>query len=280
MVGLILFDLGAFDWTARSLASVAKSGTNHLDRDMSLQGAANFLKSQPGPFRLQVLSEPQPNIGDLFAVSSIAGAGVTLPTDFVRIMGNRDLLNARYLVRLASAGEPGAIYQDSAWKIYENPASLPRAWIVHNVMATDYAGNQLPQFDPTRTALVDKASNLKLDPAAADEHETVSFSRFEANQLEVSVHAQSRGLLVLSETFYPGWHAKVRGKSEAIYQVDGDLRGVPVPAGDSQIVLTYAPMSVYAGGSLSLLAFIGTLYCWRRSRRAPASVTGSNAAPK
>jgi len=279
IVGLILFDLGAFDWTARGVMSMAKSDINHFDRNMSMQKAVNFLKSRPGPFRVQVLIDPQPNIGDLLAVPSISGGGVTLPTDFMRIMGNRDLLNARYLVRPASATEPGAIYQDPAWKVYENPASLPRAWVVHNVVATDYTGNQLFQFDPIRTALVDKVSTLKVDPAVGDAPETVSFSRFEANRLELSVHAQSRGLLILSETFYPGWHARVRGTSEAIYQVDGDLRGVPVPAGDSQVILTYKPMSVYGGGTLSLLALLGTLYCWRRSRRSPTTtLTGGGTA--
>jgi uncharacterized membrane protein YfhO len=62
---------------------------------------------------------------------------------------------------------------------------------------------------------------------------------------------------VLSKTFYPGWHAIVNGTGQRIYRVNGDLRGIIVPAGNSRVVLDYRPVSFYAG-ALSLLAFAGT----------------------
>jgi hypothetical protein len=53
---------------------------------------------------------------------------------YAAIMANRDLLNVRYLLKPASAPEPGAVYQDSAWNLYENPRAFPRAWLVHDIL--------------------------------------------------------------------------------------------------------------------------------------------------
>jgi hypothetical protein len=53
--------------------------------------------------------------------------------------------------------------------------------------------------------------------------------------------------------------------------VDSALRGLVVPRGHSRVVLRYAPASIYWGGLLTSVAFLGTLVAvWLRGRRAPA----------
>ena len=64
-----------------------------------------------------------------------------------------------------------------------------------------------------------------------------------------------RSLLVLSELYYPGWTASVNGKTQRIWKVDGALRGIVVPQGDSQVSLHYRPVSLYIGAALSVIAF-------------------------
>jgi len=75
----------------------------------------------------------------------------------------------------------------------------------------------------------------------------------------LDVNAESAGLLILSELYYPGWRATVNGRATEIYKVDGALRGILVPQGESRIAVAYAPFSFYAGGALSLLTFTGVL---------------------
>jgi uncharacterized membrane protein YfhO len=76
-------------------------------------------------------------------------------------------------------------------------------------------------------------------------------------------------LLVLSEVFYPGWYATVNGNEARIHEVDGALRGIVIPPGESRIVLKYAPWSVIVGGFLTVLAFAAVLCAvvlrWRKS---------------
>jgi uncharacterized membrane protein YfhO len=75
----------------------------------------------------------------------------------------------------------------------------------------------------------------------------------------VKVQAASNGVLVLSELFYPGWEARVNGAPERIDEVEGGLRGIAVPAGESRVTVDYAPQTVRLGGILSGLTFALTL---------------------
>jgi hypothetical protein len=279
MVGLILFDLSTRDWTAPNRIEVARSGVDRMDQILSARPAAQFLKAQPGVFRVLIQTDPVPNIGDLFQVPMIQpGGGATLPIDAARLLGDTDLLNVRYILTPATEQRPGAIYQDRAWKVYQNPSGYPRAWTVHETMlqpSTEKAAAQLgePGFDARRIALAE--APVTLEPLATGAQESASISAIAPNRMELDVDVQSRGLLVLSENYYPGWRATVDGQTVPIYRVDGGLRGVIVPRGHTRVALSYAPRSVYWGGLLSLMAFAGTLVAgwirWRASARHAAN---------
>ena len=124
MIALVLFDLAGFDWSARNKIDVGKGGHDHLEILISCRRAAEYVKSQPGLFRVKVFSDPTPNVGDGFGVQTVNGAGASLLTDFTRIMGDVNLLNVGYFMRPASAGEPDPVYQDAAWKVYRNPGRV------------------------------------------------------------------------------------------------------------------------------------------------------------
>ena len=54
------------------------------------------------------------------------------------------------------------------------------------------------------------------------------------------------GLGVFSEIYYPkGWTATIDGKEAPILRVNYLLRGLELPAGDSEVVFTFAPDSYY-----------------------------------
>ena len=263
MVALILFDLSSWNWITPNRMEAAKNRGDYLDRAMSARGAAQFLKSQASPFRVQIQGAIVPNIGDLFEVPivNLAG-GATIPIDYARMMGHTDLLNVRYVLTPATEQRAGAIYQDKDWKVYENLSGYPRAWTVHETIIEPSALRALallgtPGFDGHRTAFIDVP--VALEPLSAGAQETARVSSTSLARMELEVEAQSRGLLVLSENYYPGWRATVDGQPTHIYRVDSALRGVVVPRGHSRVVLRYAPASIYWGGLLTMLAFLGTL---------------------
>jgi uncharacterized membrane protein YfhO len=62
------------------------------------------------------------------------------------------------------------------------------------------------------------------------------------------------GLLVVSDSYYPGWRAWVDGNSVAIHRVNYGFRGVVVPAGRHTVEMEYEPASFQVGLFLSLAA--------------------------
>ena len=72
----------------------------------------------------------------------------------------------------------------------------------------------------------------------------------------LKVVTPAAGLLVLSEIDYPGWRARLDGARVPILTKDGILRSLNLPAGEHQVVLTFVPLSMYAGLGLAIAAVL------------------------
>ncbi len=97
-----------------------------------MRGAVDFLKAQPGQFRVQVIAPPELNIGDSWGIQTLNGGAVTLASNFMDVTGKGDganLLNVRYFLKPATTVEPNPVYADANWKIYANPRAYPRVWV-------------------------------------------------------------------------------------------------------------------------------------------------------
>ena len=73
------------------------------------------------------------------------------------------------------------------------------------------------------------------------------------------------GWLVVHEQHYPGWTARVNGESTRILRADHVYQAVRLPAGDSTLVLRYAPASLRWGPVVTLLALVAAFLLSRRS---------------
>ena len=226
VVAFMIFDLHSLNTIASNKIEAARNGGDQLERLISMRGAADFLKLQPGPFRVQVIAPPELNIGDSWGIETLNGGAVTLAANYMDLTGRggpgADILNVRYFLKPASAAEPNPVYADASWKIYANPSAYPRAWA-----------------EPGTT------------PAIVEE--------YSARHIAVKVTTASGGTLVLSELYYPGWEARVNGSPQRIDEVHGGLRGIPVPQGESLVTVDYAPQSVTLGAILSGLTFAFSL---------------------
>jgi len=135
---------------------------------------------------------------------------------------------------------------------------------------------ELNKFDHLRVALVAARLDTSLDAVADAASEQVRIGRYESGGMELSVHASGRALLVLSELYYPGWTATVNGRAAGVWKVDGALRGIVLPRGDSQVSLRFRPARIYVGAALGLTAFGAVLaapiWWWFRLRRAPGQL--------
>jgi hypothetical protein len=108
------------------------------------------------------------------------------------------------------------------------------------------------RFDPHSVALLEQESHLVAPectrPAQVDVKERRS------GHFSAIVDGSGSSLLVISEAFYPGWHARIDGRDTSIIAVDGLVQGVLVPSGRHLVELRYLPKSFLVGLALTLLA--------------------------
>jgi hypothetical protein len=98
----------------------------------------------------------------------------------------------------------------------------------------------------------------------------VQLTRENSQLIRLQLTTPSTCLAIISESYYPFWHAEVDGQPAEVLQVSCGLMGVELPAGSHTIALRYQPPRVYAmAGVISvatLLLGIGvTAFSGKRS---------------
>jgi hypothetical protein len=144
-------------------------------------------------------------------------------------------------------------------KIYENLDVLPRAFLVHRVLAaaddeTAVALMVNEAFDPAAEIVLNSAEPTWAQPARGGE--SVRVVRYAAERVEVELTAAAPGYLVLADAWYPGWEALMDGEPVAIRRADVLFRAVAVETGVHHVVFTYRPASLRFGVWLSLAAAV------------------------
>ena len=79
--------------------------------------------------------------------------------------------------------------------------------------------------------------------------------------IQIQTSSADSSILVVADTFYPGWNATVDGQSTPIYRANLAFRAVIVPAGRHTVTMTYDPASLrigmlVSGASILALALI------------------------
>ncbi len=100
-------------------------------------------------------------------------------------------------------------------------------------------------------------------------HTTAVLTRDRLNEIAIAVTTPRPAVLVLNDSWAPGWKAWVDGRTERMLQVNSVFRGVVVPVGRHEIVFRYRPGALMiglwlSGGSLVLLTIAGA---WLGQRR-------------
>jgi uncharacterized membrane protein YfhO len=62
--------------------------------------------------------------------------------------------------------------------------------------------------------------------------------------------------LRISVPYFPGWQASIDGESATVFQVDGALSGVVIPAGTHELIVRFVLTSLTAGIMISLSAWM------------------------
>jgi hypothetical protein len=279
LISLMLMELTHHS-TALLPHSSEASGNNLLSVLALNDDLVNFIHQTPGgPPRVELAkADDFPNINDWFGFETTGSylASVTANSLDMSpwIPVARQILGVRYVIGQEPSGDWNRLVFEAKGgaKVFENPAAFPRVWTVHE---TDPDWDHVrwrnsvhrPAFDFRQRAPINGPSPALETCTGGD---FSALLRRESTRVLIWAEMQCRGLLVLSDTYFPGWVATVDGRAAKIHEVYGGLRGVVVDAGAHRIEMRFRPFSVYAGGALSLLGLIATFVIRRRDRNPAA----------
>lgn len=191
------------------------------------------------------------------------------------------------------------LYRTEDVQILRNRNALPRAWVVHNARFSNpieglsrsaraapmeemlYTADPL-WYDPDRhpydprsyawLEVPDSAPLLRYIPGGpTGSGESVSVHAAGPQRVELDVTLERPGIVVLADSYYPGWALTVDGEPAPILRANRMMRGAAVESGRHRLVYEYRPLTFALGRIVSGvgLAILVGLLAW--SRRRPES---------
>lgn len=233
----------------------------------------SFLQNKIGIFRIMSVDERimPPNFSTVYKLQDVSGydplylqryaeliaasergkPDITPPFGFNRIINPKrfdskiiDLLGVKYILSLTDISDKKLtkVFQEGKTRVYENKGSLPRVFFVDEIF---FRGNK----NEVINLMFDENFNLRNKAVVEDVNpknlnvfskwgvgisEIVSYSE---NKVKIRTENSKDGFLVLTDTFYPTWHAKIdptfrSGQADTkIFRTDYNFRGIIVPKG-------------------------------------------------
>ncbi len=194
-------------------------------------------------------------------------------------------------------GKKKDLLKENTIKLYRDRKHFPRAWLVKDFRIMDSRATLYTmidkKFDPRKEVLLEEEpiqlqngergmrngkslhsvdrqnpqSTIGNPNSVGGLSNEVEFIVQKNNELHLRVKAKENALLVLSDTYYPGWKAFVDGEEVKIYRANYNFRAIPLKPGGHEIKFVYNPISFKIGMLMSLFTLVGVVVYFVRKRR-------------
>jgi len=176
------------------------------------------------------------------------------------------LANVKYIVSLNDLSKNPEI-KDQIEKVnpivFKIKDYLPRAWVVGQLKPIKNGTmDELLEdsFDPAYSAIAKGEILSKYDYSSFAGLENISYER--NNKIHIEVTTKTPGVLVLSESSYPGWRVFVDGKEKECLWLNLLFQGVEVEEASHQIDFIYHPKLFILFLSISLASLTAFFLIW------------------
>ena len=181
------------------------------------------------------------------------------PEPLYRLLG---ALNVKYVVRFFPQQAEGLklerhFPQYPSW-LYRIERVIPRSYVVNLSIEERDPWKILERlssenFSPLREVLLDQRLEVT---AKKDFHGEAKIEEYRNQTVTIHASLNGAGILVLADSFYPGWRAYVDGKEEKIFRANLFFRGVKLDAGEHRVEFRYEPRSFRVGLTISLATLL------------------------
>ena len=173
------------------------------------------------------------------------------------------LLNVKYIITYEEINDKRVelAYSDEKVNVYRNKGSLPRAFFLSDYKVISDGQEALEYLrsedNPMDVVVLDKEPVMFRN--GSDEqynNASVEIKDYSPNKVILNITASSNGILVLSDTFYPGWKAFVDLEETEIMKANTVMRAVIIPKGKHIVKFVYDPVPFNYGLRLGLYTLI------------------------
>ncbi|MFQ5483646.1 MAG: YfhO family protein, partial [Nitrospinaceae bacterium] len=138
--------------------------------------------------------------------------------------------------------------------------ALPRAFLVNRARVekpVSLLNTYLDaHFDPLKEVLIEEPVALSPHPDFVGEVEELTYT---PNHVRLRTRQNGDAMLVLLDSFFPGWEVTVDGAPEKIHRANHFFRAVRLPPGDHLIEFQYVPAGFQLGIGITLASLAAAL---------------------
>ncbi len=129
-------------------------------------------------------------------------------------------------------------------KIYANREAAPRVRLVHDWQPVATEAEALAYLQAEGGAVLEKpVVEGSLPPEMTPQPDipagVAEMMDYAPERLEIRTVSDSPGVLVVADSYYPGWQATIDGEAAPLLAANFLFRAVPVPAGEHTVVMEY-----------------------------------------
>ncbi|MCX6025355.1 MAG: YfhO family protein [Chloroflexi bacterium] len=204
-----------------------------------------------------------PNTGMLDGLATASNFDPLLPARSVALLQAVDALPTDQQRRLWRAMDVGAVVRAGPQtpRVEALLNEPHRAWAVCRAAWARGGEESLslvldPGFDPAKQVILEVGAG-KEGAACALPPTVTLLPGNSPDVVALEASFPQPGFLVLADTFYPGWQARVDGEVVPLLRANFSFRAVRLDRGEHHVEFVYRPLSFAAGAALSLLAWAG-----------------------
>ena len=174
----------------------------------------------------------------------------------VRLMGVRYVVVPRGVEavpegRIVAGADDYDLVQVYGW---ESRVSLVDTWTQVERPGDALVGVLDPTFDPARTAYVERDPGIPQTPNATPG--TATYREVTPEDVRISVTTADPALVVVRNSYDPGWSATVDGAPAPVLATDYLVQGVAVPPGTHEIRLVYRDDDIARGMAAGVIVWL------------------------
>lgn len=175
------------------------------------------------------------------------------------------LSNVKYIItseRLDKHTEMGGQVERINPFVYKVKDYLPRAWIVGKLLPIkNGTGEELIEgsFDPLTSAF---AKGKIVEKYNEPFYRKISGIEYDGSKVHIELTVEKPGILVFSESSYPGWRVFVDGEERPCLWLNLLFQGVEIERGRHQVTFMFRPKCFTLLSAISLFAMVLFFVSW------------------